>query len=372
MEAVGRLAGGIAHDFNNLLTVIIGMGQLSLASLEATRPERAEIEEMVKAGQRAADLTRQLLAFSRRQALQPRDLRVGEVLASMERLLKRMIGEDILLRTETAPDLGLVRADPGQLEQVIANLVVNARDAMPTGGTISMVADNVEVSEEEARLHPGAKSGRFVRLSVADTGTGMSDEVKSHIFEPFFTTKESGKGTGLGLATVFGIVQQSEGFIEVTSAPGHGSRFDIFLPRVEWQGSEVVGEVVTSHPGGGSGSVLVVDDHPQVLELSRRVLSAMGYTVATAESPEQALALASDAAGPFALLLTDVVMPGMNGVTLANRLREQRPELRVLLISGSTEETLGQHGVPGQSYPLLRKPFTPAELAGKVREVLGA
>ncbi len=371
MEAVGRLAGGIAHDFSNLLTVVIGSGQLALDTLEAGRPERADIEEMLNAARRATELTRQLLAFSRRQVLAPRDLRVDEEITSMRRLLERMVGGDVEVRIESAPDVGIVRADPTQLEQVIANLAVNARDAMPAGGTLTLRASNVAIDESFARAHLGAHAGPYVRLAVTDTGTGMSNTVRERVFEPFFTTKELGKGTGLGLATVFGIVQQSGGFIVVDTEMGRGTTFDIYLPRVERAafGHQPGGGTTEPDPGG-SETVLVVDDTTPVRELVTRLLQDRGYTVLSAANGGEALAASRHHSGDIALLVADVVMPEMSGPALAEQLTRLRPALKVLYISGSTDEMMMRSGFAGPGEQLLRKPFAPDLLAQRVRDAL--
>jgi PAS domain S-box-containing protein len=370
MEAVGRLAGGIAHDFNNLLTVIMGSGQLLLEELGRDRPERRDIEDIVKSAQRAAELTRQLLAFSRRQVLEPRVLDVNAVVGNIERLLRRLIGEDINLLTVLARNAGLVRADPGQLEQVIANLAVNARDAMPNGGTLTIATANVTLDEAFVREHSDAGPGPHVMLSVSDTGAGMSADVKARLFEPFFTTKESGKGTGLGLSTVYGIVRQSGGSISVESGLGRGTTFRILLPRVLDAEASAPGD--TSHPGTlrGTETVLVAEDSQPVRQLAVRVLQGYGYTVLSAPDRDSAVRLAAEHAGPIHLLVTDVIMPDGGGPALAARMTVARPHLRVLYVSGYTDDAIAHHGVLEPGIALLQKPFTPISLARKVREVL--
>ncbi len=372
MEAVGRLAGGIAHDFSNLLTVVIGSGQLALDTLEADRAERADVEEMLNAARRAADLTRQLLAFSRRQVLTPRDLRLDEVVGAMRRLLERMVGADVEVQIECEPDLGVVRADPTQLEQVIANLAVNARDAMPAGGTLTLRASNLTIDDAFARTHVGAHPGPYVMLSVTDTGTGMSSAVKERIFEPFYTTKELGKGTGLGLATVFGIVQQSGGFIVVDTRMGRGTTFEIYLPRVERATAPppLPGTGAAIPDPRGNETVLVVDDTTPVRELVTRLLQDRGYTVLSAANGGEALAASRHYAGDISLLVADVVMPEMSGPALADQLTRLRPALKVLYISGSTDEMMTRSGFAGPGDRLLRKPFAPDLLAQRVREAL--
>jgi len=372
MDAVGRLAGGIAHDFNNLLTVIIGVGHFLLERTGRVAEERVDIEEIVKAGERAADLTRQLLAFSRRQVMEPRDLDVNAALANMDRLLRRLIGADVKLVTQPAPQLGNVRADAGQLEQVLANLAVNARDAMPGGGTLTMSTAGVVLDDEFVRGHPGARAGPHVKLSVADTGTGMTPDVKGRIFEPFFTTKGVGKGTGLGLPTVYGIVRQSGGFIDLDTEPGKGTRFDIYLPVTEPRRDKRTRGTGAATSLEGTETILVVDDTDGVRDLSLKVLRSLGYTVLDAASGEKAIELAASHAGPIDLLVTDVVLPGLSGRTVADRITGTRPGTRVLYCSGYTDDVIDRHGVLEAGVTLLQKPFTKATLGAKVREVLDA
>ena len=369
MEAVGRLAGGIAHDFNNLLAVISGYTELLLPSLSAEGPQRARAQGILSAVDRAAGLTRQLLAFSRRQVLQPKVFDLNAVVAEVAKMARRLIGEDVELLTHLDPQLGRLKADPGQIEQVLMNLLVNARDAMPQGGTVSVETGNVVLDAAYVREHLGARPGRFVVLRVSDTGFGMSPETQRHIFEPFFTTKEKGKGTGLGLATVYGIVKQSDGYIWVDSQPGHGTRFQIFLPRVDAQ-AETVSPVVTDTDLGGTETVLLVEDEEMLRSMAQEILVASGYHVLTASSGEEAMAVAGAHAGPIHLLLTDVVMPGMSGRQLARRLKPLRPETRVLYASGYTDDAIVQHGVLEPGAAFLQKPFTLAALSQKVREVL--
>lgn len=357
MEAVGRLAGGIAHDFNNLLTAVTGYSSILLADLPPGTPSREHAEQIRKAGERAAQLTRQLLAFGRRQFLQPKVLDLNVVVADLEKMLRRVIGEDIELVVNLAPGLGRVKADPGQIEQVLMNLVVNARDAMPEGGRLTLSTENA-VALPETVL-----PGRYVVIQVADTGSGMSDEVKAHLFEPFFTTKEVGKGTGLGLATVYGIVKQSAGHIEVESELGQGSTFRIYLPRANG-GPEAAPKNGTRHAPHGRETVLLVEDEDDVRRVARQVLEMYGYTVLEARSGADALDQLANHPGSVGLLISDVVMPGMGGTALLERLRALRPRLKALFVSGHAER-----GMP-QGMPLLHKPFTPEALACKVREVL--
>ena len=372
MEAVGRLAGGIAHDFNNLLTAIFGYTDLLTEELPEGSQARKDVAEIRKAGERAASLTRQLLAFSRQQVLQPIVLSVNALVADVETMLRRLIGADVELRTTLAPDAGNVRADPGQLEQVILNLAVNARDAMPTGGKLTIETQNVELGEMYAEARQPVVPGAYVMLAVSDTGVGMDAKTQARIFEPFFTTKEAGKGTGLGLATVYGIVKQSGGYIWTYSEPGHGATFKVYLPQVE---APVEATVRPPEPGrtlGGTETVLLAEDDELLRPLARGLLEKLGYTVLDAGTAAAALALAHAHGGPIHLLLTDVVMPGESGRQLARRLGEVRPDMRVLYTSGYSDDAIVHHGMlePGLNY--LQKPFTPATLARSVREVLDA
>jgi PAS domain S-box-containing protein len=359
MEAIGRLAGGIAHDFNNLLTVITGYSDLLLAVLPSANPNRQDVEAIGEAAGKAASLTRQLLAFSRQQVLAPSVLSLNEVVRDAERMLHRLIGEDVHLTATLAPDLRPVRANAGQLEQVLLNLAVNARDAMPDGGTLSIETANVELSEGYAKEHLGEDPGPHVMLAVSDTGGGMDAATQARIFEPFFTTKPVGKGTGLGLATVYGIVEQSEGSVWVYSEPGQGTTFKIYLPEAAGVQAESERAARTPVPGG-SETVLLVEDAAPVRAVARQTLERHGYAVIEAPSPEVALELVTRTPQTIHLLLTDVVMPGMNGRQLATRIASERPDTRVLLRAGVLE-----HGSP-----YLQKPFTPEGLARKVRDVL--
>jgi PAS domain S-box-containing protein len=371
MEAVGQLAGGIAHDFNNLLTAILGNTQLLLRELPPGDSKRGDVEEIRKASERAASLTRQLLAYSRRQMLQPEVLDLNVVVAEMDKMLRRLIGEHIALVAVPTPDLGRVRADPNQIEQVIVNLAVNARDAMPDGGKLTLETANVDLDETFAQTHLGAVPGSYAMLAVTDTGTGMDASVRAHLFEPFFTTKEVGKGTGLGLATVYGIVKQSGGYISVYSEPGRGTSVKIYLPRIEAPAATPPGP----QKGGaarGSETVLVVEDEPAVLTLSRRALEAQGYVVLAASDAAAALRVVERHGGTIHLLLTDVVMPGMSGRELADRLAAQRPGIRVLYMSGYPGDAVVQHGTLPSGSAFLQKPFSPDGLSRKVRDVLDA
>jgi len=371
MEAVGRLAGGIAHDFNNILTAITGYADLLLEDLAATDPRRQDADEIHKAADRAAGLTRQLLAFSRQQVLQPTVLEVNKLVSDLEKMLRRLLGEDVELSTRLAPTTGRVKADPGQLEQVVMNLAVNARDAMPSGGKLTLETANVDLDEAYAADHYPARAGPFVMLAVSDTGIGMSEETQAHMFEPFFTTKEKGKGTGLGLATVYGIIKQSGGFIWVYSEVGHGTTFKLYLPRVEELAERAAAPAqVRTRPARGTETVLVVEDEAPVRNVARQVLERHGYTVLEAPSAEAALDIATRYSGTIHLLLTDVVMPGLNGRELASRLADLRPDARVIFMSGYTDDAVTRHGVlePGSAY--VQKPFTPDAIARRVREVL--
>jgi PAS domain S-box-containing protein len=368
MEAVGRLAGGIAHDFNNLLTVITSYSDLLLEDLAPSDPKRQDVEQVRDAADRAAALTRQLLAFSRQQVLAPRVVNLSHVVQSVEKLLHRVIGEDVDLVTSLDPNVGSVKADVGQLEQVLMNLAVNARDAMPTGGRLMLETANVEHDPDYAREQEAAPVRRFVMLAVSDTGIGMDEATKARIFEPFFTTKEPGKGTGLGLATVYGIVRQSGGFIWVYSEPGRGTTFKIYLPEVDAP-TEAASLAATELPPG-TETVLLVEDAEAVRAVARQVLERQGYTVLEAPQGNAALAIAAAHDGPIHLLLTDVVMPGLSGRQVADELTRLRPDMRVLYASGYTDDAVVRHGVLEAGIAYLQKPFTAASLTRKVRETL--
>jgi two-component system cell cycle sensor histidine kinase/response regulator CckA len=370
MEAIGQLAGGIAHDFNNLLTVILGYSDLLATEAERESSLAEPIHEIRRAGERAASLTRQLLAFSRRQVLQPKVLDLNALVENVERMLHRLIGEDIELVTVFDPRLGRVRADDGQLEQVIMNLAVNSRDAMPKGGTLTIETKDVELDEAYAREHADVTPGRYVMLAVSDTGLGMSAETKSHLFEPFFTTKGKGKGTGLGLATVYGIVKQSGGYIWAYSELNRGTSFKVYLPRVEKAVDAAPTRRVPQRQTGGSETLLLVEDEQAVRALVRRILESYGYTVIEASGAAQALEAARRHEGPIHLVLTDVVMPEMGGSELAPRVAELRPDVRVLFMSGYTDDAIVRQGLIAEGGHFLQKPFTPEVLARKVRDVL--
>jgi PAS domain S-box-containing protein len=371
MEAVGRLAGGVAHDFNNLLTVISSCAELVLMDTAEGDPRQENLQEIRKASQGAAGLTRQLLAFSRQQVIEPKLITIEEVVTTAEKMLQRLIGEDVELIAVLNKDRATVKIDPGQLDQVIMNLAVNARDAMPDGGTLTLETSSVELDEAYARTHWPATPGRFAMLTVTDTGTGMTEQTRGRIFEPFFTTKEVGKGTGLGLATVYGIVKQSGGFICVYSELGYGTSFKIYLPRVD-EAPTARQEETTTASLLGTETVLLTEDAPALRSTARQILERYGYTVIEAPSSAAALTLERSRVGPIHLLLTDVVMPGMSGRELAERFTVQRPGVKVLYMSGYTDDAVVRHGVlrPGIAY--LQKPFTPDGLARKIREVLDA
>jgi signal transduction histidine kinase len=370
MEAIGRLAGGFAHDFNNMMTAVIGFSHFVLARLEEAHPLRSHVEEIKRAGERASALTSQLLAFSRKQVLQPRVLDLNEVVNEVEKLLQRLIGEDIELVSVLDPGLEPVGADPGQLEQVIMNLALNARDAMTTGGKLTIETANVELDEHHAASHFDVEPGAYVLLAVSDTGVGMDAETQARIFEPFFTTKEQGKGTGLGLATVFGIVKQSGGDVFVYSEPGRGTTFKIYLPRVQAPVERLEPRATPETPPRGSETILLVEDEEMVRNLEREVLEAQGYRVLEARNARHALELAQEHAGAIHLLVTDVVMPELSGRELAEQLVALRPDSKVLYTSGYADDAIVRHGVLEPGIAFLPKPLTPASLAHKVREVL--
>jgi signal transduction histidine kinase/CheY-like chemotaxis protein len=370
LESVGRLAGGIAHDFNNMLTAINGYSDLTLRQLDLDDPLRANVEEIKKAGERSALLTRQLLAFSRRQVLKPKVIDLNQIVSDTSAMLRRMIGEDIELDICLSSDLGKVEADPGQLTQVITNLAVNSRDAMPNGGSITIEVSNQEIDENYAERHVGIKAGNYVMLAISDTGVGMSDEVKEHLFEPFFTTKETGQGTGLGLSTVYGIVKQSGGYVWVYSEPEHGSTVKVYLPRADKDIDEQMATGVSTEDLHGNETILLVEDEEIVRDLSKQILESCGYNVVEASDGAEASAICQQIDQKFDLLLTDVVMPKMSGRQLVQSLEHIRPGLKVLYMSGYTDDSIVRHGVicPGENY--IQKPFTFNALASKVRKTL--
>ena len=370
MEAVGQLAGGVAHDFNNLLTVIRVHGELLLDTITPDSPLYEDIEAIQRAAGRASSLTRQLLAFSRKQLLQPRVLDLNAVLSGLEPMLRRLISEDIRLVTRTAPSLGRISADAGQLEQVLVNLAVNARDAMPDGGTLTIETSDVVLDEAFGRRRGVAMaSGRYVRLAVRDTGTGMDEATRSRVFEPFFTTKEIGRGTGLGLSTVYGIVKQSNGYVWVTSEPGKGATFEIYLPHAAGAAPDERDPAPPAAPPG-SETILLVEDEHAVRSLARRILERQGYTVLEARHGAEALRIATERAEPIDLLLTDVVMPEMSGSELARQLAAVRPGIPLLYMSGYTDDVIIRRGALEPGMAFLEKPFTANALVRRVREVL--
>jgi two-component system cell cycle sensor histidine kinase/response regulator CckA len=369
MEAIGRLAGGVAHDFNNLLTVIMGYSAQALATLAASDPLHEEILEIHHASERAASLTRQLLTFSRRQALTPCVLNLNNIVADMDRMLRRLLGEDVEVATALDPGLDSIRADPGQMEQVLLNLAVNARDAMPDGGKLLLETANIELDEAYAHLHFAVAPGAYAILAVSDTGCGMDPETQAHIFEPFFTTKAPGEGTGLGLSTVFGIVQQSGGNVGVYSEPGKGTTFKIYFPSVAARAERVEARLAAG-PAAGSETVLVVEDEDAVRKLIRSVLTRAGYIVLEASDGAEALELCRSYAGPIQLVISDLVMPQMSGSELADQLAARRPDIRLLLMSGYTAASVVKQRALDPQTSFLQKPFTPAALAEKVRETL--
>ena len=371
IDSIGRLAGGVAHDFNNILAVICGHTDLALAQLSPDAPLRSNLECIQESADHAANLTRQLLAFGRGQVIEPRRINLNELIVNLNKMLRRLIGEDIKLVTQTAPDLGQIKADPGQIEQVLLNLVVNARDAMPDGGTLTIRTDNVTLDEDYARSHL-ISPGDYVMVSVSDTGVGMTDEVKQHIFEPFFTTKEQGKGTGLGLATCFGIIQQSNGHIHSDSQVDKGTQFKIYLPRV-WGVEDPISsrEVPVSLPQG-TETILLAEDEPSLRQLMARVLRTQGYTVLEATDGHEALTLAQANGAKIQLLLTDAIMPGLSGKTLAEWLGQVNPAIRVLFISGYINNNAVRDAMSRPGTFFLQKPFNPLDLTKRVREAIEA
>jgi two-component system cell cycle sensor histidine kinase/response regulator CckA len=370
MEAIGQLAGGVAHDFNNLLCVIIGYSECLLNGLPTDNPQCRFIQEIKNAGDRAASLTRQLLAFSRKQVLVPTVLSLNALVTSIERLLDRLIGEDIELTTALEPALEPIKADAGQIEQVIMNLAVNARDAMPMGGKLSIRTANVRLDAADLRKHPEVVPGPYTLLEVADNGCGMTPDVIARIFEPFFTTKEVGKGTGLGLATVYGVVKQSGGHIEVNSAPGHGTTFKVYLPCVAGQAAPTLVDATVAKLPRGTETILLVEDEHGVRGMVREVLATCGYEVIEASNGAEAMDAVELHKGNIHLLLTDVVMPRMSGGNAAQLLVALRPSMKVLFMSGYTDSNLVRNGISNGEVDCIFKPFKPDALACTVREVL--
>jgi two-component system, cell cycle sensor histidine kinase and response regulator CckA len=369
MEAVGMLAGGVAHDFNNLLTIIGGYSQLIMDGLSPHDPNRHNLEQVIKASERAAALTQQLLAFSRRQVLLPKVLDLNKLVTSLSTMLRRLIGEDVDLRLALDQELGRVNADPGQLEQVLMNLAVNARDAMPKGGTLTVETANVYLDESYAMRRITVKPGPYILLAVSDNGTGMDESTQARLFEPFFTTKATGKGTGLGLSTVFGIVKQSGGSLQVYSEPGRGTSVKVYLPRID-QAATIEPQDAPKAVRRASEVVLLVEDDDMVRHLVRDTLARQGYKLQDAATPLEAIKIAENFKGTIHLLITDVIMPQVSGTELALNLRQQRPDMKVLYISGYTDNAIVNAGLLQKEVAFLQKPFTPAVLVQKVQEVL--
>jgi two-component system, cell cycle sensor histidine kinase and response regulator CckA len=370
VEVLGQLAGGVAHDFNNLLTVIGGFATLTRETFSPGDPRHQDLEEIQSAARRGAELTRQLLAFARRQVLAPKVIDLNAIVANTRAMLERLIGEDIVFLSVLSEDLGRVQADAGQIEQVIMNLVVNARDAMPRGGELTIETGNVELGDGDARVHTGLEHGRYVMLAISDTGVGMSRDILDHLFEPFFTTKGPGQGTGLGLATVYGIVKQSGGHVSAYSEVGHGTSFKVYLPRID----QPLDEATIQPPQTslrGTETILLVEDDPAVRMLARRVLEAHGYRVLEAADGVEAIELAKQQ-GPIHLLIADVIMPHMSGQEVASAVAAVAPGIRTLYVSGYTANAIARRGVIDPTVPFLEKPFTPGSLASRVREVLDA
>jgi signal transduction histidine kinase/CheY-like chemotaxis protein len=370
MDAVGQLAAGVAHDFNNLLTIITGYGELVLEALKPESAEYSMVSQIIRAGERASALTRQLLIFSRRQVVEPKVLDLNVIVGDAQRMLGRLIGEDVQLACSLDPDLARVKVDPGQVEQIILNLCVNARDAMPCGGKLTIETRNVELDANYTHSHPEVRPGRYALLAVSDTGTGIDEKIRSHIFEPFFTTKGSGRGTGLGLATVFGIVNQNGGHIGLYTEVNRGTSFKIYLPQVGV--SEEAGTALApsyTSPKGDE-TLLLVEDEDAVRELSCHALRALGYTVLDTRGGEEALELCRRHGRPVQLVISDVVMPGMGGRQLVEQLEKLLPGIKSLFVSGYTDDAIVRHGVLQAETAFLQKPFTPMALAQKVRAVL--
>ena len=370
MEAIGRLSGGVAHDFNNLLTIILGYSELAKTKIEPRHPVLKNIEQITKAGQRAEALTRQLLAFSRRQVIQPVSFDVNQLILDLEKMLRRLIGENIELVVLLKEDKGVIKADPGQMEQIIMNLSVNAKDAMPDGGRLIIETQAVSLDKEQKFGLDELEVGEYIRISVRDSGIGMEKELLSHIFEPFFTTKERGKGTGLGLSTVYGIVQQNNGFIKVSSELGDGTVFDIFFPRQESVTEFVVEKEIDDDKLYGSERILLVEDVPGLRHLAASTVTERGYKVTTAANGEEALSLFKKFNGMFDLLLTDIIMPGINGKKLAEKLSKQSPKLKIIFMSGYTDDAILPQTIADENIVFIQKPFTPIQLLWKIRKTL--
>jgi CheY-like chemotaxis protein len=370
MESVGRLAGGVAHDFNNMLGVILGHAEIALEKVDPLQPLHDDLEEIHKAAERSASLTRQLLAFARKQTAAPKVLDLNQTVRRMLAMLERLIGEDVQLVWKPAADLWSVKMDPSQIDQILTNLCINARDAIANVGTVSIETENSEIDKEYYGDHPGAVPGEYVLLAVRDDGRGMDKEMLSHLFEPFFTTKEAGKGTGLGLATVFGIVKQNNGFINVKSEPGQGATFSIYLPRCMEEVEGAQKEVATGSASHGQETILVVEDEAANLKLVRRMLARQGYTILEAGTPGEAIRIAREHVGEIHLLMTDVIMPEMSGRDLARDLLSLRPHIKCLFMSGYTADVIAQNGVLEEGMSFIQKPFSAKGLSEKVRQKL--
>jgi signal transduction histidine kinase/CheY-like chemotaxis protein len=370
MESVGRLAGGVAHDFNNMLGVIIGHADLAVAQLPPDQPVQASLTEIREAAVRSANLTRQLLAFARKQIIEPKVLDLNETVEGMLKMLHRLIGEDVQLNWQPGLKLWPVNMDPSQVDQILANLCVNARDAIAGVGKVFIETGNSTFDEVFCAIHTDFVPGDYVRLFVSDSGCGMDMQTQSHLFEPFFTTKDPGKGTGLGLATVYGIVKQNKGLISVYSEPGHGTTFKIYLPRHMGDAAPVQGQAPAQPDAHGTETILLVEDEPTVLALATAMLKQLGYTVLTAGAPDNAIKLARDHVGPVHLLITDVIMPGMDGQSLAKELLVLYPHIRRLFMSGYTADVIAHHGVLDRGVHFIQKPFDIKALAAKIRAVL--
>jgi PAS domain S-box-containing protein len=369
MEAVGRLAGGVAHDFNNMLGVILGHAEMAIDKVDFSHPLHEDLLEIQKAAQRSADLTRQLLAFARKQTISPQVLNLNDTISGMLKMLRRLIGEDIDLVWKPGANLWPVMMDPSQIDQILANLAVNAKDAINEAGNLVIETQNTVFDETYSSTHPGFMSGEYVLLAVSDNGCGMDKKILDNLFEPFYTTKEVGKGTGLGLATIYGIVKQNNGFINVYSEPGDGTSFKIYLPRI--QASETAkAPDIEKEPSCGAETVLLVEDEKAILRLGKMILERYGYTVLAAESPVEALAFTKEYDGPIDLLITDVVMPVINGKELKDKITAIRPEIKTLFMSGYTADVIAHHGVIEEDVFYLQKPFSVKTLAARVREVL--
>jgi PAS domain S-box-containing protein len=371
MESVGRLAGGVAHDFNNMLGIIIGHAELAMGQVDPTQPLHAHLEEICKAANRSADLTRQLLAFARKQTVAPKVLDLNETVEGMFKMLRRLIGENIDLGWQPKANLWPVKVDPSQIDQILANLCVNSQDAISGVGKIIIETGNSTMEEGYCSAHPGSIPGEYVMLAVSDDGYGMDKKTLERIFEPFFTTKEMGKGTGLGLATVYGIVKQNNGFVNVYSEPGLGTKFTVYLPRYKGSAAPLPQEALAEPVARGNETILLVEDEPAILTLITTMLTKLGYTVLTAGTPGEIIRLADEYTGKIHLLITDVVMPGMNGKDLAGNLLSRYPHLKHLFMSGYTADVIAHNGILDDGVNFIQKPFSIKELAVKVREALG-